>query len=173
MSRLSVAGLAAFLAFAPAAFSQSESQPRSQSHSPQTQPAPSPPAPLITLRGTPQEIGQQHGKQLHSQIQLLHQKYLNVYIGTGAHRLLAIGAAKVFKTFFPPEDLAEVDSLAATQGMDESEAVLAQCFLDLSPMTACSTMTLPASASPDHIARFARNLDFPALNIADKYSTVF
>jgi len=71
------------------------------------------------------------------------------------------------------DHLAEVDALATQEGMDEREAVLAQCFLDLSPMTACSTMTLPASASADHVARFARNLDFPALNIADKYSTVF
>ena len=131
------------------------------------------PGKIIELRGSGEEMGREHAKQLDAQIQLLHQKYLSVYIGTGARRLLAIGAAKVFKSYFPAEHLAEVDSLAGAEGMDEAEAVLAQCFLDLSPMTACSTITLPASASPDHVARFGRNLDFPALNIADKYSTVF
>jgi hypothetical protein len=131
------------------------------------------PTPIIELHGSPEQLGQQHAKRLDSQIQLLHQKYLNVYIGTGAHRLLAIGAAKLFKSYFPAEYLSEVDALAGAEGMDESEAVLAQCFLDLSPMSACSTITLPASAAPDHVARFARNLDFPALNVADKYSTVF
>src|SRR5688500_9903586 len=50
--------------------------------------------------------------------------------------------------------------------------LLAQCFLDLSPMVACSTVTLPASASPDGVARFGRNLDFPSFNIADKRSVV-
>lgn len=129
--------------------------------------------PLVELRGTSQEIGAQHARLLDAQIQLLHEKYLNVYIGTGAKRLVALTAAKLFKPHFAPEHLAETDALAATQGMDEREAVLAQCFLDLSPMTACSTITLPASASPDHVARFGRNLDFAALNIADKYTTVF
>ena len=129
--------------------------------------------PLVELRGTPEQMGAGHAKLLDSQIQLLHEKYLNVYIGTGAKRLVALAAARLFKSHFAPEHLAETDALAATHGMDEREAVLAQCFLDLSPMTACSTITLPASASPDHVARFGRNLDFPALNIADKYSIVF
>jgi isopenicillin-N N-acyltransferase like protein len=153
------------LLLAPQAFAQSTrpAAPQIQRH----------PAPIVDLHGTPEQMGQQHARSLDSQIQLLHQKYLNVYIGTGARRLLAIGAAKLFKSYFPAEYLSEVDALAGAEGMDESEAVLAQCFLDLSPMTACSTITLPASAAPDHVARFARNLDFPALNVADKYSTVF
>ena len=129
--------------------------------------------PIVELRGTAEEMGAQHALQLDSQIQLLQKNYLNVYMGSGAKRLIALTAARVFKSYFPVDHLAEVDALATQEGMDEREAVLAQCFLDLSPMTACSTMTLPASASADHVARFARNLDFPALNIADKYSTVF
>jgi predicted choloylglycine hydrolase len=167
MKRLSVASLllSFALAFAaPSAHAQS---------SPAALQSAAYPGAVVELRGTAQQMGEQHAKRLDSQIQLLHQKYLNVYIGTGAHRLIAMGAARVFKTFFPAEYLSEVDALAGSEGMDESEAVLAQCFLDLSPMTACSTITLPASAAPDHVARFARNLDFPALNIADKYSTVF
>jgi isopenicillin-N N-acyltransferase-like protein len=128
---------------------------------------------LVELRGDARQMGEQHAKLLDSQIQLLQKNYLNVYIGSGAKRLIALTAARVFKSYFPAEHLAEVDALAGQEGMDEREAVLAQCFLDLSPMTACSTITLPASASADHVARFARNLDFPALNIADKYSTVF
>jgi hypothetical protein len=129
--------------------------------------------PLVDLRGEPRQIGEQHARELDPQIQLLHRDYLSVYIGTGAKRFLAMGAASVFKSYFPSEYLDEVDALASQEKMDEREAVLAQCFLDLSPMSACSTMTLPASAAQDHVARFARNLDFPSLNIADKYSTVF
>ena len=33
-------------------------------------------------------------------------------------------------------------------------------------------MTLPASASPDGVARFGRNLDFPSFDVADKLSVV-
>ena len=39
-------------------------------------------------------------------------------------------------------------------------------------MTACSTVTLPASASPDGVARFGRNLDFPSFDLADTQTVV-
>jgi predicted choloylglycine hydrolase len=103
----------------------------------------------------------------------LHEQYLDVYLGSGARRFLALMAAKAFESQFLPEHRDEVQGLAQETGMDEREAALAQCFLDLSPMTACSTIALPASAAPDHVARFGRDLDFPSLNVADKYSTVF
>jgi predicted choloylglycine hydrolase len=50
--------------------------------------------------------------------------------------------------------------------------MIAQCFLDLRPMTACSTIALPADASPDHVARLGRNLEFASLGVADKHSVV-
>lgn len=130
--------------------------------------------PLVQLHGTPQEIGAEHAQALDNKIQTLHHKYLDVYVGTGAKRFIALGAAKMFESYFLPEHLREIDSLATHESMDEREAVLAQCFLDLSPMgVACSTITLPAAASPDHVARFGRNLEFSSLGVADKYSTVF
>src|SRR5918993_2065111 len=53
-----------------------------------------------------------------------------------------------------------------------AQALLGQCFLDLMPMTACSTVGLPAAAAPDSVARMGRNLDFPSFNVADKQSVV-
>ena len=129
--------------------------------------------PLVELHGSPADIGAQHAEALSVQIDTLQKNYLDRFIGTGARRFIALTTARLFKPYFLPEHLAEVDALAATSQMEEPEAVLAQCFLDLSVKAACSTITLPASAAPDHVARFARNLDFPSLNIADKYSTVF
>lgn len=128
---------------------------------------------VVELRGTPQQMGREHGRELDKPILYLHDHYLNAYLGTTAQRFLALGAAKLFESYFRPEHLAEVDALAAQTGMEERETVLAQCFLDLSPMNACSTITLPASAAPDHVARFGRNLEFMSLGVADKYSTIF
>jgi hypothetical protein len=129
--------------------------------------------PTIELSGSGEEIGHEHGKQLRQSIAYLHKNYLDAYLGSGAHRLLALGAAFLFEGYFRPEHRSEVDALANETGMDPREAVLAQCFLDLLPMSACSTITLPASAAPDGVARFGRNLEFPSLDVADKYSTVF
>jgi isopenicillin-N N-acyltransferase like protein len=129
--------------------------------------------PVVELRGSGQQMGVEHGKDLAQPIEYLHDHYLKVYLGGATRRFLALGAAKLFENYIRPEHLAEADALAKQTGMDERETVLAQCFLDLSPMSACSTITLPASASPDHVARFGRNLEFISLGVADKYSTVF
>lgn len=129
--------------------------------------------PVIELRGSADQMGQEHGKDLAAPIEFLHDHYLKVYLGSGTQRFLALGAAKLFENYFRPEHLEEADALAKQTGMDERETVLAQCFLDLSPMNACSTITLPASAAPDHVARFGRNLEFLSLGVADKYSTIF
>ncbi|MDB5174227.1 MAG: hypothetical protein JWN51_3000 [Phycisphaerales bacterium] len=131
------------------------------------------PLPLVELRGSAADLGTGHGKQLAEPIKLLQDKYLRVYMGSPGHRLLAMAAASLFEAKFRPEHRTETAAMAKEVGMDPREAILAQCFLDLSPMTACSTITLPASAAPDHVARFGRNLDFPSFNIADKYTTVF
>jgi predicted choloylglycine hydrolase len=66
----------------------------------------------------------------------------------------------------------EIHALAAATKIDERDVMLGNCFLDVSPMTACSTIALPADASPDGVARFGRNLDFPSFNVADKYSVL-
>jgi hypothetical protein len=129
--------------------------------------------PVVELRGTAEQMGEEHGKDLAKPIDFLHTHYLKVYLGGGTQRFLALGAAKLFENYFRPEHLKEAEALAKETGMDERETVLAQCFLDLSPMNACSTITLPASAAPDHVARFGRNLEFLSLGVADKYSTVF
>lgn len=140
-----------------------------------------PPAPVVPawhgrvveLRGSGEQMGTEHGQDLAQPIEYLHDHYLKIYLGGATQRFLALAAAKLFENYIRPEHLAEADALAKQTGMDERETVLAQCFLDLSPMSACSTITLPASASPDHVARFGRNLEFISLGVADKYSTVF
>ncbi|HEX2973571.1 MAG TPA: C45 family peptidase, partial [Tepidisphaeraceae bacterium] len=71
-----------------------------------------------------------------------------------------------------PEHKAEIAALAAATGIDPGEMMLANCFLDMMPMTACSTIALPGGAAPDGVARFGRNLDFMSFDIADKYSVL-
>jgi hypothetical protein len=131
------------------------------------------PIPVIELHGSGAEIGIEHGRELAGPIHLLHDKYLKVYLRGPTERMIALAAAGMFESLLIPAHREEVAALAAQTGMDEREAMLAQCFLDLSPMVACSTVTLPAAAAPDGVARFGRNLDFPSLGVADKHSVVF
>ncbi len=128
---------------------------------------------MIRLYGSSQSLGGQQGTRLADSIQRLHDQYLMIFIRGGARRFLALSSARLFERQLRPEHRDELAALATGSHIDQDETMLGQCFLDLTDMAACSTITLPASASPDHVARFGRNLDFWSLDIADKYTTLF
>jgi hypothetical protein len=133
-------------------------------------PQPPLPVPVIELRGDAAELGAQHAQALAQPIRTLHQEYLRKLIGPSFDQ--ASQAAMAFAPLMSEEHRTEVNAMAQAAGIDPGQMMLAQCFLDLDSMAACSTLTLPASASPDGVARFARNLDFPSLGVADKGSVV-
>jgi predicted choloylglycine hydrolase len=128
---------------------------------------------IIEVRGTAEEIGTAHGRQLSHSIKTLHEQYLKKFIKGEVQRFIALSAAQKFEAQLLPEHRDEIAALAKGAGLDPREVMLGQCFLDLTAMVACSTITLPGEAAPDGVARFGRNLDFPSLDVADKYSTLF
>src|SRR5438477_7254830 len=134
--------------------------------------AESAPPQITELRGDGKAIGAEHGKALGEQIRALRESYLLKIINTAPKRLASRAAAAVFETKLLPEHQAEVNALADATQVDSADIMLGQCFLDLMPMTACSTVALPAGAAPDHVARMGRNLDFKSLGVADKNSVV-
>jgi predicted choloylglycine hydrolase len=127
--------------------------------------------PIVQLQGDPQSIGQQYGEKLGPTMRLLLNKYLLVTL-SGSELLQARLAAVGFEMQMLPEHREEIAALAQSAGVNPIDVALAQCFLDLTSVEACSTITLGPEAAPDHIARFGRNLDFPSLNVIDKYTTV-
>jgi predicted choloylglycine hydrolase len=131
------------------------------------------PVRVVELRGKGADLGASHGRELAGPITTLHENYLKKFIRSEVQRFIALAAAGKFEAQLLPEHRDEVAALGKESHLDPREALLAQCFLDLTPMVACSTIALPPEASPDGVARFGRNLDFPSLNIADKYSTLF
>jgi predicted choloylglycine hydrolase len=125
---------------------------------------------FIVLRGDGPELGVQHGHQLGSNIRALHQDYLRKVLGENFEQ--ASQAAMAFAPFISEPHMAELRKLAEVSKIDLNQTILAQCVLDLDDMVACSTITLPAGASPDGVARFGRNLDFPSLGVLDKTARV-
>jgi isopenicillin-N N-acyltransferase-like protein len=128
--------------------------------------------PVIEMNGSAREIGSAHARQLGGPIRELFAAYFGKYFRSEGQKNLTMLAATAFGKHLSPEHREEVHALAGGVGLDEREVLLGQCFLDLSAMTACSTVTLPAAAAPDGIARFGRNLDFPSFNVADKQTVV-
>jgi predicted choloylglycine hydrolase len=136
--------------------------------------APAPfPIPVVQLFGSSQQLGEQQGQKEDLSIHQLHDNYLIKFVGSGYRRIAALYAASLFETQLRPEHRDELRALATATNIAEQETMLGQCFLDLAQLSGCSTVALPASASPDHIGRFGRNLDFWSLDVADKYTTVF
>src|SRR5437773_2325325 len=129
------------------------------------------PIKIVEVRGDGVAMGKTHGEALKAEIKALAQ-YLNAFFKSDKERKQALLASFVFRNQLLPEHQAEILGLAQASGIDSGDVMLANCFLDLSPMTACSTITLPAKAAPDGIARFGRNLDFPGFGIADKATVV-
>lgn len=135
-------------------------------------PAPKPVAEVLPFRvyelaGSASEIGSQHGRFMGDDIRALHADYIKAYFKNDTRRFLAMAAATAFESLMRPEHREELDSLAHETAVDSRQMTLAQCFLDLSAGTACSTVALPSEASPDGVARFGRNLDFPGFNLAE------
>jgi predicted choloylglycine hydrolase len=130
------------------------------------------PLPMIELRGSAVEIGASHGRQLGSAVRSLSSTYLERFFRSDRDKALALFAAGAFAPHIAPEHRDEIAAMAGAASIEPGMAMLAQCFLDLSSMTACSGIALPASASPDGVPRLGRNLDFPSFDIADKHSVL-
>jgi len=128
--------------------------------------------PIVILSGDADALGKSQGDQLRPQIKGLHDAYMKALFQHPTSRRLAIENARAYEPFILPEYLTEIRALADSSGMDDDSALLSQCFLDILPMVACSTLALPASASVDGVARMARNLDFMSMGVADKASMI-
>ena len=132
---------------------------------------------IIQLRGDPVAIGKSHALQLGKDIKALYHDYFEreFHLDQDAGRARykqALMVAAGFEPFLRPEHREEIHALAADSGLQPAEALLGQCFADLNANGACSTITLPAAASTDGIARFARNLDYETFGILEQHSVV-
>ena len=90
-------------------------------------------------------------QQLAGPINLLHEKYLKVFLGSPTHRLMAISAAQAFEQHFLPEHLAEVTAIAKQTSMSVDDAAFAQCFLDRDRDDRLLHHHPPRRSKPDHV----------------------
>lgn len=127
---------------------------------------------VVELAGTPEDIGREHGARLGGRIRVLEERYLGSMCGDDEGRRRALEAARPFLDALRPHHRAELLALAESVGLPADRLLLANCFLDLLPAIGCATVTLPAEAAPDGVARFGRNLDFPGHGVAADQSLV-
>jgi isopenicillin-N N-acyltransferase like protein len=127
--------------------------------------------PVGEFRGTPADMGRQQGTQFRQTIIDLDQSFLLNQV-PASQRVVARLAAINFEVLMLPEHRTETEALAQAVGVNHYDILLAQCFLDLTASTGCSTIALPPAASSDGVARLGRNLDFPSLGVINKHSAL-
>lgn len=116
--------------------------------------------PLMRLRGTPEEMGWQHGTLLAPQIHQLYDRYLSVFAGRFDYDLML---AKRMEKNIPQRFMRELRAYAEASGLGYDRALVGTCFLDLHKIAACSTFCVRGASSVTGETVLGRNLDFPAL----------
>ncbi len=129
--------------------------------------------PVLHLSGSPFAMGLQHGVLLREQIHQLYKAYLVPFMGGPD---IANGAAYMARasmwSYVPKSYRGEMEGLAKGTGLTLDQVFLMQSFLDLKKMVACSTFGVLPARSVSGEPMLARNLDFPSLGMAQKYSLV-
>lgn len=125
--------------------------------------------PIVHLAGTPEEIGEQHGKLLGREIRALLGTYVTAFVGARDLPAAKARAERLFLASFPPRLRREAEALARAADLPPEDVLFGQCFTDVYRAFGCSTLAMPGPEGPF----LARNLDFPDMGFLGRYSVVF
>jgi predicted choloylglycine hydrolase len=127
--------------------------------------------PILHLFGSPEELGQAHGRILSAQIVHLQKAYLERLFSQGYEenslRRLSAGMEK----FLSPHFRQELQALAQGAGLPFEDIFLFHTFLDIVKLLCCSTFVVAPAIAQGRLI-FGRNLDFPTMDVAHLYSLV-
>ena len=125
--------------------------------------------PILYLRGTPEEMGRQHGTLLKNEVGAM-RAYVKTFVGPKRYESARSQAAALFGRHLPDRYRREAAALAEAVEMPLDELLFAQWFTDIYRSFACSTVAAPRSREGGPF--LARNLDFPTLGFLQRYSLV-
>ncbi len=135
--------------------------------------------PLVTVSGTPQEMGEQLGTLLKRPVGQLMEKQDDFArgfgLGANLHSALKSGLARSSRLLwpsFPESHRRELQATAKAAGVDVDVLTLGNVMYELSRFPACSTLAVEPARSTTGDLLFGRNLDFPTFGFLDKYSVV-
>lgn len=130
--------------------------------------------PVVTVVGTPEEMGEQLGTLLKKPLQGLPPKIEVFAKGFGFKQppALLMKTGNWLLPWFPENHRRELQSLAKAAEIDENFLIFGNLMYELSQFPACSTLTAEPARSKSGEPLFGRNLDFPTFGFLDKYSVV-
>lgn len=119
--------------------------------------------PIVTLQGSPAEIGEQMGVLVLKPAQSLLKKVDDLLAAHGLEQLFPflVKSGNQMTRQFPPCHLAELESAAKHSGWPRDLLIFANTFPDLKKLTSCSALIVSSEKSATGGPLFGRNLDMP------------
>jgi isopenicillin-N N-acyltransferase-like protein len=130
--------------------------------------------PVLTVEGTPEEIGEQIGvlATKHAAKLLTYPKEVLKVFHASLTWPLLVKEANAMVPNFPKDYLKEMDAeLKATEG-DRELLVVGNTMFDIKKLFGCSTLIVAPERSATKGPLFGRNLDFPTCGFLQDYSAV-
>jgi hypothetical protein len=121
--------------------------------------------PVLTVEGTPEEIGEQIGTlaiKPNKGLTKLFKDFLAFQGGDKLWPLLVKGCNQLAQQM-PADYRKELDAMAKASGFDRDILVVANTILDVMKIGGCSTLVVEPGRSASGGLLFGRNLDFPPL----------
>lgn len=120
------------------------------------------PVPVLTVRGTPAEMGEQFGRLAVANapdLGGLHERFLKDAKQDKRYPLIA-AMSKALKPAFPKHVAEELEAAAAHSGREESLLLFANTVADLTSGMGCSTVVVEKERSATGAPLFGRNFDW-------------
>lgn len=130
--------------------------------------------PVLTVEGTPQEIGDQVGSLAGKSVERLlsfPKLYLEKFGYGGAWNGL-VRVARTMEPGFPADHLKELEATAKSAKVDRDLAIAGNTFADIKKVGGCSTLTIDAAHSATRGPLMGRNLDYPTLGFLHEHTLV-
>jgi hypothetical protein len=130
--------------------------------------------PVLTVEGTPQEIGEQMAKLITKPaIKLLDypRDYLKAFFSVDYMPML-VRTGNALLAQFPADYRKELEAGIKATGVNRDLLVVGNTMFDIKKIAGCSTVIIDPERSATGAPLFGRNLDFPTLGYLHKYSVV-
>ncbi len=128
---------------------------------------------ILRLRGTPAQIGKQHGQLAKKHIRLMVSEYIGDQLVNGKLVETAQKQINTMKVALPEWFLAELNACADAAGLDRDVLLYAQCEGDIRSLPGCTTYVAFGEATHDGRVQMGRNFDYWGLESTEKCVRVF
>jgi predicted choloylglycine hydrolase len=124
--------------------------------------------PLLILEGSPERMGEAHGRLLAEECRALMDSYLKPAAIMSGGLLAMEKRALKMKSHVPERYLKELEAMAKAVDVDFSFLLTGNAFPDIYRGGGCSTLAAAGEASKEGEPLLGRNLDFFSMGVLDK-----